>query len=69
MISLILLFIFNTIAYSVTPDRLVTLTKPHPFSHDLGVKVIPSEMHDSDVTICCHGYGHNHHIVDVVHNS
>lgn len=43
------------------------LPVPHNcFSYDLGIKVIPSKVHTTEVTLCCHGYGHNNHIVDTV---
>ena len=38
----------------------------HPFKHDLGVKIIPAKQPSDELTICCHGYGHNGSIVDIV---
>lgn len=47
-------------------DKMLTVPTNHPFSYDLGVKIIPGRTLKNEVTICCHGYGHNHEIVDMV---
>ena len=41
----------------------------NPFSHDLGVKIVPGKDQKKSLTLCCHGYGHNHEIVDIVHSN
>lgn len=47
-------------------NRLFELQEEHPFSYDLGVKVLPSSYPDAQVTICAHGYGHSNKIADVM---
>jgi hypothetical protein len=58
----------SSLSYSITKDKLRELSHQNPFSHDLGIKIIPSKHEDTHVTICCHGYGHNHEIVDIVNS-
>lgn len=53
---------------SIDAAALKKLPK-NPFSYDLGVRVVPSKKVHDIVTICCHGYGHNNHIVDFVSSS
>jgi hypothetical protein len=43
------------------------ISQQHPFSYDLGIKVIPSKQAHAGITICCHGYGHSNKIINVVH--
>ena len=62
VLSLISLF------FSVHLAALVTIPQSHPFSYDLGVKVIPSKIQINEITICCHGYGHSNKIVDIAHS-
>lgn len=39
------------------------------FSYDLGIKLLPSRDGKKDaITICCHGYGGSHTIVDTIHS-
>ncbi len=40
----------------------------NPLSYDLGIKIIPSKVNDSKIMICCHGYGHNNKIADVINS-
>lgn len=55
--------------YAVTKSELQNLVKqPHPFSYDLGIKVMPAKQTNSGVTICCHGYGSSCQIGEVVHS-
>jgi hypothetical protein len=35
----------------------------HPFHYDLDIKAIQSNPNQNDVTICCHGYGHNSNLI------
>lgn len=37
----------------------------HPFNYDLGLKIMRGVPSCNEVTICCHGYGHNSQIVEV----
>lgn len=67
MTALILLFLM-TITHMVTAQKLQELTKKNPFTYNLDVKIIPSKKKHTDVTICCHGYGHNNEIADVIHS-
>lgn len=47
-------------------STVIKVPKKHPFSYDLGVKLVCSKAPSNSVTICCHGYGHNNQIVDTV---
>jgi len=58
-------FMTNTI----TPQILHQLTQQNPFAYNLGIKIIPGKTVDAQVTICCHGYGHNNQIVQAVHSA
>lgn len=70
-----LFFIFLTTA---TPVMLHAITKKslmksikeikNPFPYRLGLKIIPSKKEDAEIMICCHGYGHNNQIADVLHS-
>lgn len=52
-----------------TVGNVIALPVPsNPFKHDLGVKVVGADNKKSELTICCHGYGHSHQIVDVVNS-
>jgi hypothetical protein len=69
MFKVVIILIFaSTMAYPITKDALSAAFKDHPFSYNLGIKVIPSKNTNTDVTICCHGYGHNNQIVDIVNS-
>jgi hypothetical protein len=46
--------------------HMIPLPTHHPFAYDLGLKLISTKTACRDVTICCHGYGHNSQIADVV---
>jgi len=57
------------ISYSNGQTTVSMIPKNHPFSYNLGVKIIPSKTQQEEIkeiTICCHGYGHNNTIVDCV---
>ncbi len=41
------------------------LIPSNPFSYNLGIKVI-NKNSKSELTLCCHGYGHSNEIVDTV---
>jgi hypothetical protein len=51
-----------------TQEILLTFPERHSFTYDFGIKIIPSATPTSETTICCHGYGHNNTIVDVVNS-
>ncbi len=55
--------------HAVTKSELQNLLKEsHPFSYDLGIKVMPGKQTNSGVTICCHGYGSSCQVGEVVHS-
>lgn len=60
------LLIFYTKVAMSDHTNLITLPEKNPFSYDLGLRVIKDKKNPNQVTICCHGYGHNNEIVDVV---
>lgn len=63
-----LLMIISNI-YSLSKKELQSLLKQsHPFSYDLGIKVMPGKQTNSGVTICCHGYGSSCQVGEVVHS-
>ncbi len=69
MFFILILLILNIIAPLCADNNFSVLSEHNPFSYDLGIKIIPSEnMAHNQVTICCHGYGHNNKIVDNVHS-
>jgi hypothetical protein len=65
----LLLFMWCCMTVTVSPNVLQELKKENPFAYDLGVKILPSKHKNAQVMICCHGYGHNNQIGDVVHTS
>lgn len=66
---MILFFMLTvTMMSTIHATNFSLLTQQNPFTYNLGVKIIPSKNTNSEVTICCHGYGHNNQIVDVVHS-
>lgn len=68
MFIVLLTLFLSIMSNSFTQNNLSSLTQHNPFAYNLGVKIIPSKNENSDVTICCHGYGHNNQIVDVVNS-
>jgi len=54
------------IGFSQGKDTLPMVPKKHPFPYNLGVKVFAGKTKPSEITLCCHGYGHNNTIVDCV---
>lgn len=63
-ISLVLI-LYTKVAMSDHTNP-ITLPEKNPFSYDLGLRVIADKKNPQHFTICCHGYGHNNEIVDVV---
>lgn len=62
-----IIFLCST-TLAISKMELHNLLKPsHPFSYDLGIKVMPGKQTNSGVTICCHGYGSSCNIGEVVH--
>lgn len=47
-------------------DEWLTILQDHPFSYDLGIKILASEHPKAQVTICAHGYGHSNKIADYI---
>ena len=45
-----------------------TLKDNNPFNYDLGINSIPDKTNHNVVTICCHGYGHNNTIVNILNS-
>ncbi len=60
--------LLSAVLYSFAQEPLLTFPSRHRFFYDLGIKVIPSKSSSTAVTICCHGYGHNNQIVDVINS-
>lgn len=60
------LLIFYTKVAMSDHTNLTKLPEKNPFSYDLGLRVIKDKKNPHQMTICCHGYGHNNEIVDVV---
>lgn len=58
---LLLLWMGNVMA--ITKLQLESLFKTHPFSYDLGIRILQGKKTESDPLICCHGYGYNNQIV------
>lgn len=55
--------------HSMTPFKKTMHQSPyHPFAHDLGIKIIKSNIPTDQATICCHGYGASNTIVNVMHS-
>jgi hypothetical protein len=48
--------------------HLQELRNQNQFDYNLGINIIASKNSNNEVTICCHGYGHNNQIVDEVHS-
>lgn len=65
---LLLMMITNTILAIPKSELQNLLKQPHPFSYDLGIKVMPGKQTNSGVTICCHGYGSSCQVGEVVHS-
>lgn len=67
-----MIYIFALIAMSITTGatelKKTVDTKSHPFAHDLGIKIISSVKKEAEVTVCCHGYGHDNSIGDVLNS-
>ncbi len=55
---------------AINRDIFETLAtqKTHPFSYDLGMKIISGKKAEADITICCHGYGGDNRIIDALHS-
>ena len=49
-------------------EPLQKLLHENPFKYNLDVKIVSGKKKSDNVTICCHGYGHNNQIVDVVNS-
>ncbi len=66
--ALSIVFLFST-TFAISKHELQNLLKQqHPFSYDLGIKVMPGKQTNSAVTVCCHGYGSSCQIGGVVHS-
>lgn len=66
MIMLVFLLWMGSMAFAGNENRLPELLTTHPFSYDLGIKVLPSSHANAQVTICAHGYGHSNKIATVM---
>ena len=66
MVVLLLSLALTLMSYSQAHNNLELLKKENPFPYNLGIKIIPSKNNSPEVTICCHGYGHNNQIVNYV---
>ncbi len=45
---------------------MLTIPTKQLFSYDLGIKIIASKIPTEELTICCHGYGHNRNIINAL---
>lgn len=69
MIKILFLIMISSNLLAIPKSELQNLLKEsHPFSYDLGIKVMPGKQTNSGVTICCHGYGSSCNIGEVVHS-
>lgn len=68
LIRLVLIIIVGipAMTFTITKKQLSSVFKQHPFSYDLGITLIEGKKKDAAVTICCHGYGHNAQIAEIV---
>lgn len=66
MIMLVFLLWMGSMAFAGNENRLPELLTTHPFSYDLGIKVLPSSHAKAQVTICAHGYGHSNKIANAM---
>ncbi len=60
-----LIYFIVLFQFSYCFSKMINIPK-NPFVYDLGVKIVKSKTRNDSLTICCHGYGHNNQIVDVV---
>ncbi|MGE0206379.1 MAG: hypothetical protein AB7R69_00860 [Candidatus Babeliales bacterium] len=59
-------FLYVLILFNLIESNMVFSMHKNPFSYDLGIKLIDKNTHKSELTLCCHGYGHSNEIVDVI---
>jgi len=45
---------------------LITIPTEQLFSYNLDIKIIASKTPSEEITICCHGYGHNRNIINAL---
>jgi len=69
IILLTLLLGAHGMTNTITSEKLHQLAEHKPFAYNLGIKIIPAKTADAQVTICCHGYGHNNQIVQAVYSA
>jgi hypothetical protein len=69
-INLFLIYIVIMCASSciLGKSNLAQLCNQSPFDYDLGIKIVTCKKPSSAVTICCHGYGGDNSIVDVINS-
>lgn len=66
----LLILVYTQAAFGVDVHTLKdVLNEKAPFSYPLKAMVLPGENEDSDVMICCHGYGGNASLASVIHSS
>jgi hypothetical protein len=62
-----MIFMSNNLMYTTTYNQIHLLQEiRHPFDYDLAINIVSSNQQDAPVMICCHGYGHNNEIAEVV---
>lgn len=59
------LLVAGLVSFSLE-GSVIKVPKKHPFAYDLGVRLISGKVPSDSVTICCHGYGHNNQVADIV---
>lgn len=47
-------------------DNFCSSKTKHPFNYNLNVKILKSYLNNASYMICCHGYGANNEIVDIL---
>ncbi len=45
---------------------MITIPTEQLFSYNLDIKIIASKTPTEEITICCHGYGHNRNIINAL---
>lgn len=68
MIKLIISVFVMSFAINATELKNTVNSKPHPFAHDLGIKILPSVKNEAEVMVCCHGYGHSNIIGEALNS-
>lgn len=68
-ILVLVLCLLHSFILCVKPPTLASFTAQikNPFTHNLGIKTKISDHKNAQIIVCCHGYGHNNNLIDVLH--